>query len=714
MVRTPSQVTSAGEVDDVFYVDNRFGSVTDSGTATLKPRPRVRPLLTFLPLNAQETHGVAVPTPSVPEGFEDKLSPGFGSQIGGNYRKYNSVVDLRPKAFEEDYLDDEYIPPPPSVPPPPPPPPSSTDFSSPPSSMEIPPPPTLPPPPPPPPTMPASSPSSLAPPSDPYSNLSSPSTPSPPDFIPPTPPLAFVDGAGPTSPHIPPFSNGVSKWKSETVLNLREPGTIPHSPNLISPTTPTQKESQVSKSDQDPHLTFPRSLKIPPPTPVRTSSISSGEKDSSPKDEQLPTMVPHSRPALPPHFTIRSANAVHSGGEPERKATLEKPSIVVTESGSPHLPPESNGSPITQLKHEISSRGKTEPPSTEHASSNDDEDDEHSNLDKLKHELSALLISSLRKEDRTIVPKTKTNITDCNQIITDESKQAKPIVKSKKSPPPIMGEGKEKTDAKISSPSKVITKDVISTPDTMDVQANCVMKFKDELEAVLSPTKDGSPPLAFANLRHNPETKKQVTLQFGGGGQINGEESRLPEPIAYQNNSTSEGIKEDGKTSPSSSSNHISSDNTGKPPVSPQKPKKELLVPAAPSPSSSGTASPIQTASPNVDFSLLQYKTHRMQLGSVDSLASVTSSQTTEDESGTISNHENHQDSGGRKLSVTSSLSSNTDQTNNEVLIHPVTGEKVERAPQWLSSWLHSSGPKKAGLLLRPPDKTVTYLRSLH
>ena len=35
---------------EVYYGDNRFGTMTDSGTATLKPRPRVRPLLTFLPL----------------------------------------------------------------------------------------------------------------------------------------------------------------------------------------------------------------------------------------------------------------------------------------------------------------------------------------------------------------------------------------------------------------------------------------------------------------------------------------------------------------------------------------------------------------------------------------------------------------------------------------------------------------------------------------
>lgn len=39
-----------GDVVELYHGDNRFTTVTDSGTATLKPRPRVRPLLTFTPL----------------------------------------------------------------------------------------------------------------------------------------------------------------------------------------------------------------------------------------------------------------------------------------------------------------------------------------------------------------------------------------------------------------------------------------------------------------------------------------------------------------------------------------------------------------------------------------------------------------------------------------------------------------------------------------
>ncbi|XP_053249451.1 uncharacterized protein C6orf132 homolog [Podarcis raffonei] len=700
---TTDNLARTGEVDGIYYGDNRFASVTDSGTATLKPRPRVRPLLTFLPLNAQEPHGVAVPTPSVPEGFEEKPALGLASQINGNYRKYNSVLDLRPKAFEENYLDDEYIPPPPPVPPPPPPPPA-VDIppppmeAPPPPPMEAPPPPSVEPPPPPPPMvpppppplpgMPSPSPSSLAPPSFSYSNLSSPSTPSPPDFIPPTPPpLAFRDGKAPRMPpispalHTPPFSNGVSKWKSETVLNLRQPETISPNPNLASPSTPTHKVSLLPQSSPEPHLTFPRSLKVPPPTPVRTSSISSAEKESSPRDEQLPKLTPHSRPALPSNFTVRSAATVHPEGEVAGKATVEKPSMLTTEAGSSKRTSDSNGSSASLLKQEAPPGKETD--SSDWASSDDEDWKERSNLDKLKHELSALLSSSCRKEDRpldrTVSPKTKADVTNSNQVIPDEPKQARPAVTSPKSPAVTESERKGIRPANTPSMGKASPSDASSTLDnkSTSVQANSVLKFKDELEALLSPTKDGGPPLAFANLRHTPEPKKQVTLQFGGS-QTNSGEPGLPKPTASQNTPKTEVTEKEPKI-PSTSAGHSAPDNTCKPPASPLKPKNELLVPSAPSPASSGTASPLLNASPNTDFSLFQYKMHRTRFGSIDSLASASSSQTTEDGTTSTNNNENQRDSAERRPSETSTSSWKTEKMNSEVLVHPVTGEKVER-----------------------------------
>lgn len=455
---------------------------------------------------------------------------------------------------------------------------------------------------------------------------------------------------------------------------MRQSETSHHNLNLTSPPTPNQKDSQLPRSNPDPHLTFPRSHKVPPPTPVRTSSISSGEKESSPQEEQLHKMVPHSRPALPPSFTIQAATMVHSKGEADEKTALEKPSTLITNNSK--LISDSNGSSISSLKSDVPVAEETKFSTSDSASSDDDDWKERTNLDKLKHELSALLSSSCRKDDRqserTVVPKTKTSITDGNQDSTDELKPVKPAVTGPQLPVGIETERKEKTGTNALSPSKAFIGDALSAADSKSTTTptNSVMKFKNELEAVLSPTKDGGPPLALANLRHNPETKKQVTLQFGGSL------SRLPKLPANQNPTTLEVTKKVPE-SPSASSGKSSS---GKLPTSPLKQKNEAVAPAAPSPLSSGTASPVRTMSPNIDFSLLQYKTHRTRFGSVDSLGSGTSSQTADDGPISTNNSESQRDSAESMSSQTSTLSRNTEQANNNhILIHPVTGEKVER-----------------------------------
>ncbi|XP_032195842.1 uncharacterized protein C6orf132 homolog isoform X2 [Mustela erminea] len=305
----------------IYYGDSRFDSVSESGTATLKARPRVRPLLTFLPLNAQENHGLAVPTPSVPGEFADKEVTGTSSLVNGNLRLYSSVGDLRPGHYGEDPL----IPPPPPGPAPGPP----TDASQPqeespppPPSMVPPPPPLLLEPPPPPSTAPPPPPVLGAP--APLSTLSSPSTPTPPDFIPPAPPLASLAPpppplpapAPPASPHTTgtrPFApGGVTKWKSEVALNGRQPET----PRTSPPQSPAEPKGSLLGLKPDPHLTFPRSFKVPPPTPVRTSSIPAQEAQATPVEEGATKKAPHRLP-LPPSFHIRPASQVYADRTPE-------------------------------------------------------------------------------------------------------------------------------------------------------------------------------------------------------------------------------------------------------------------------------------------------------------------------------------------------------------------------------------------------------------
>ncbi|XP_036908548.1 uncharacterized protein C6orf132 homolog isoform X1 [Sturnira hondurensis] len=330
------------DFDGIYYGDNRFDVVSESGTATLKARPRVRPLLTFLPLNAQENHALAVPTPSVPEDFADKEVTGTSSLVNGNLRLYNSVGDLRLGHYGQDPL----IPPPPpgpapgppSVPlpdtsqprgasPPPPPPPK---FSPPPALL-------LEPPPPPPPSM--------APPPPPALGLlSPPSTPTPPDFIPPAPPLAFLAPPPPpmpapapptpVSPHtksthlFPPA--GVTKWKSDVALN----GKQPEAPRTSPPRSPAEPKGSPLGPKSEPHLTFPRSLKVPPPTPVRTSSIPVQEAQGAPPEEEGATKKAPGRLLLPPNFHIRPASQVYPDRAPEPDGPGELRTLA---PGSPRL-----------------------------------------------------------------------------------------------------------------------------------------------------------------------------------------------------------------------------------------------------------------------------------------------------------------------------------------------------------------------------------------
>ncbi|XP_059557671.1 uncharacterized protein C6orf132 homolog isoform X1 [Myotis daubentonii] len=310
-------------LDGIYYGDSRFDTESESGTATLKARPRVRPLLTFLPLNAQENHGLAVPTPSVPEDFADKEVTGTSSLANGNLRLYSSVGDLRPGHYGQD----PFIPPPPPGPAPGPPPGPPPDTSPPPGESPPPPPPSmasLPPAlllePPPPPTM--------APPPPPVSGtLSPPTTPTPPDFIPPAPPLAFVAPPPPPMPApappapVSPYSTrthlfppaGVTKWKSEVTLN----GKQPEAPRASPPRSPAEPKGSPLGPKPESHLTFPRSYKVPPPTPVRTSSIPVQEAPGAPAEGEGATQKAPSRLPLPPSFHIRPASQVYPDRAPE-------------------------------------------------------------------------------------------------------------------------------------------------------------------------------------------------------------------------------------------------------------------------------------------------------------------------------------------------------------------------------------------------------------
>nr|XP_045011685.1 uncharacterized protein C6orf132 homolog isoform X2 [Jaculus jaculus] len=345
--------------DGIYYGDSRFDTVSESGTATLKARPRVRPLLTFLPLNAQENHGLAVPTPSVPEDFADKDLTGTSSLVNGNLRLYSSVGDLRPGH----YGSEPPIPPPPPGPAPGPPqdasPPPGESPPPPPPSTAPPPPPLLLEPPPPPPPSTAPPPPPVLDTLSPSSALSPPSTPTPPDFIPPAPPSAFLNPPPPTlpapappapvSPHtmgmrvFPPA--GVTKWKSEVTLN----GRPTEAPRKSPPRSPAELKGSPTGPNPEPHLTFPRSFKVPPPAPVRTSSIPVQEAQGDPPEEEGTIRKAPGRLPLPPSFHIRPASQVYPDKAPEPKDPRE-------------LSTEAPGSPKLRQQSQTNGQAGTPPP----------------------------------------------------------------------------------------------------------------------------------------------------------------------------------------------------------------------------------------------------------------------------------------------------------------------------------------------------------------
>ncbi|XP_025933028.1 uncharacterized protein C6orf132 homolog [Apteryx rowi] len=692
---TSNSAGGTGDVIEVHYGDNRFGTVTDSGTATLKPRPRVRPLLTFLPLNAQESHGVAVPTPSVPEDFEEKAALGPSSQMNGNLRMYTSVGDLRPQATEGEYLDED-IPPPPSVPPPPPPAPASS------------------PPPPPPPVAPATPtlpeivvppPPAVAPPPPPASASSSPGTPAPPDFIPPA----------------PPFPTGISKWKSETVLNTRQADAEgPVRPTNAEAGVPAAagRESLQPKHCPEPHLTFPRSFKVPPPAPARSSSIPVQETDALGKEETFPKQ-PHARPPLPPCFTIRPAAKVHPAGDAEQRSAvlrqpIAKPAVPVTQpprpglapgkdassAGRQPLPPGSDSQKVPQSK-----KGENDSsPESEFLTANDldlpppdypssDEDwKEASNLNRLKHELVALLSSSKREErqvDRPVIPRPVNSVTDCagsDRTRSDGSKLTKPVGKDSRLP---KGGESEKREICISAASARESSSDAVLPalenKPANSQPNSVMKIRNELEAMLSLKKEGKPSLGLGSQKQSPENGSGSLRS--GTGRVDPGGSLLPKPAPGQLQPAAAAVEEEEKVredqqvpgAPSASEaledvnpvpKHASPDSSLSAPDPPQKPKGELLVSASPLPSSSETLSPVPSPAPQ-PASLFQYKTHRARADSTDRLRAASSGENGDGEGVGLRPAES--------APLPSEPLGSSRAGRDDVLIHPVTGEKVEK-----------------------------------
>uniref|UniRef100_A0A8C6JFD1 Uncharacterized protein n=1 Tax=Melopsittacus undulatus TaxID=13146 RepID=A0A8C6JFD1_MELUD len=653
----------------VYYGDNRFGTMTDSGTATLKPRPRVRPLLTFLPLVSihKGAHTAVL----------SLFLAGSGSQINGNYRMYSSVGDLRPQALNGDDLDED-IPPPPSVPPPPPP---TAPAPAPPASLVPPPPEMLPPPPPPPeavppppamaapppPAMAAPPPPAMAAPQPPSSALSSPSTPAPPDFIPPAPP-----GAAPLSLAPAPFTTGISKWKSETVLNTRQAdaeGPLCPAEDGV-PAAPGPKESLQPKHCPEPHLTFPRSFKVPPPAPARSSSIPMQE--NQPMGQEPFPRQPHARPPLPPCFTIRPAAKAYAGEAEQRNPPLRqaitkptppplspKPAAGLSQGVNPagHQSPQP-GSDMDKVPQPKTAEKDSPPPKAEPLTANDldlpppdyptAEDDwkDAGNLNRLRHELSALLRSPRREENSHEPSLNVPQPAGKDVQLPIEGKSEKKEVPSSI---PIANGG---------SPSTVLP-----APDSgSTTQPRSVMKIRNELEAVLSLKKEGKPAMGLSSPKQGSEDGGSTPRMRKSPPDPG--ESVLPKPAPSPLPAPAAAVEKDeaghedhpatSKTTENSTPSPEPLNSSVSPPDPAPSPVEEPPAPTSPSP----PVSPARSSEPQPNAPIFQYKVHRAGASSAEPPPASSLAEPP----------------GAMGLSRSPSGAGQEEE-----LIHPVTGERVER-----------------------------------
>ncbi|KAM8975499.1 uncharacterized protein C6orf132 homolog [Pelodytes ibericus] len=374
-----------------------FSFLDDSGTATLKarPGPRVRPVLQFSNSNT-ETHGLAVPTPSIPAKFSETAYLGNGPQINGNYRMYSSVGDLRQNNHYEDHLDED-IPAPPSMPPPPPP--------------------TMPPPPPP----------KESPPS---STISSPASPSPPDFIPPTP-----NSSAPVAPNfVPPVPPNImtlgdqqqlqmhnaSKWKSETVLNTLPADGSVGLPNRFSLNPILLHKHGQLNYDVEPHSTLPRSFKIPPPAPARTSSILQQEQMIQLNDPNYSKEPPGS--PVPSSFKP-SVQAKLFTTSPEQKSlndTINKrKSMIIMED--PHTVIQTIDQIIEKAENEDYSKAK--------------EQRQTSKISKMKSDLASIVSNKSKANEGTKRPQSSIEFNKINKEVVNDSEF---LSEAPPTPPPMV------------------------------------------------------------------------------------------------------------------------------------------------------------------------------------------------------------------------------------------------------------------------------------
>ncbi|XP_033909408.3 uncharacterized protein LOC117432074 isoform X1 [Acipenser ruthenus] len=286
-IRNPIELTDWDNINAVVS----SASFPDSGTARVRARPKVNLFPQSHFTAAPEIQGFAVPTPTVPASHKGPANPATenGVRLNGNSEWNPLLHSPAPNYMEEEHI---YIPPPPAMAPPPPP-----QFAPPPPPFQAP---------------------AMAPPNPPKK-----APPNPPKTAPPISPSLTP----PSFPPVPPPVQSIYR-DTENPLDLHLPR-----PKFAPPPPPSQKEQQLVPPLPPPTA---KALKVPPPKPIRYSSMQHLDIVSQQPEPVQIQRNPQNKARL---SSFLPSSTVDSRADREQKA---KSMMILQDSATEDLPAPAN------------------------------------------------------------------------------------------------------------------------------------------------------------------------------------------------------------------------------------------------------------------------------------------------------------------------------------------------------------------------------------
>ncbi|XP_028617829.1 LOW QUALITY PROTEIN: uncharacterized protein C6orf132 homolog, partial [Grammomys surdaster] len=335
-------------------------------------------------------------------------------------------------------------------------------------------------------------------------------------------------------------------------------GRHPEDPRTSPPKSPAELKRSSMGPSPEPHLTFPRSPKVPPPTPVRTSSIPVQEVPGASPEEEEAIQKTSAHLPPPPSFSVRPASQVYPDRalEPEqpREPSPETPGSPMSEPqtkgqagapppapplpppapplplpasslppAAPPLPPTEHAAPPPSgfMKTSKSSspalNHRPNPPSVEDTASAEPVDwRDPRQMEKLRSELAAYLCGS-RKEDRSLSHRPVPTV-----ALKDKENKKSSSLSEEEAPPSLPEKihpcAPEKSPSSSSLSEREATKSPALPPvDYMpqDTPAPSVRQIRNKLEARFASSAEKEAKPSIASLPPKPRLEGARTFENG-------------------------------------------------------------------------------------------------------------------------------------------------------------------------------------------------------